>query len=180
MPLPDSWTDELLRRLRMRYGIAFLRQYELAGVTVEEVRDDWARVLHGLSADAISYGLETLDPDKAPNALQFRALCKAKPDTSMPALPAPNPAGLRRLAQELAPLRNVGGITFEELLAHHRGRRDRGEPMSPAQRAWLAAAEEKASGTGGGQVMEQFNPPPEESLPPGMRKTTTPQPETTE
>jgi hypothetical protein len=171
MPLPDSWTDELLRRLRMRYGIAFLRQYELAGVTVEEVRDDWARVLHGLSADAISYGLESLGADKAPNALQFRALCRAKPDTSMPALPAPDPAGLKRLAATLAPLRNVGGITFEELLAHHRGRRDRGEPMSPAQRAWLKAAEEKAGGGGySDRPTEAFNPPAEDVLPPGMRQ----------
>lgn len=147
MPLPDSWTDELLRRLRMRYGIAFLRQYELAGVSADEVRADWAAVLHGVSADAIAFGLGALDPDKAPNALQFRALCRAMPEPSAPALPPPSPAGLRRMAEALNPLKRTG-VTFEELLAHHRARRDRGEPCSPAQRAWLAAAERKASGWG--------------------------------
>jgi hypothetical protein len=170
MALPDSWIDRLFRLLRIRYGASFMRPYELAAVGPDELRKDWANVLHGLDADALSYGLSTLDPDKAPNAMQFRALCKAKPNTSMPALPAPDPAGLKRLAATLAPLRSLGGVTFEELLAHHRGRRDRGEPISPGQRAWLRAAEEKTGSTGGGQVMEQFKPPPEESLPQGMRK----------
>jgi hypothetical protein len=170
MALPDSWIDRLFRLLRIRYGASFMRPYELAAVGPEELRADWANVLHGLDADAIAYGLASLDPEKPPNAMQFRGLCKARPDTSMPALPAPDPAGLKRLAATLAPLRSLGGVTFEELLAHHQGRRDRGEPMSPGQRAWLKAAEEKACGSGGGQAMEQFNPPPDEVLPPGMRK----------
>lgn len=171
MAIPAAWVDELFTRLTVRYGQAFMRQYTAAAVEPEEVRADWANVLRGCDGDQIAYALENLSPDKAPNAMQFRALCKSRPDTSMPALPAPSPDGLRRMAKELAPLRSLGGITFEELLAQHRGRRDRGEPMSPAQRAWLKAAEEKAGGGGySDRPTEAFNPPAEDVLPPGMRQ----------
>lgn len=171
MAIPAAWVDELFTRLTVRYGQAFMRQYTSATVSPDDVRADWASVLHGCTGDQIAYGLESLSPDHAPNAMQFRALCKSKPDTSMPALPAPNPAGLRRLAATLAPLRDVGRSSFDDLLAFHRGRRDRGEPMSPAQRAWLRAAEDKAAGGGhSDRPIEGFTPPPEDVLPPGMRK----------
>jgi hypothetical protein len=172
MAIPAAWVDELFTRLTVRYGQSFMRQYTSATVSPDDVRSDWANVLHGCTGDQIAYGLEHLSPDHAPNAMQFRALCRSKPDTSMPALPAPNPAGLKRLAAPLAPLRDIGRSSVDDLLAFHRGRRDRGEPMSVAQRAWLKAAEDKAAGGGSGpsDPMGEFCPPPEHTLPPGMRK----------
>ena len=169
MPLPSSWADALIARISVRYGAQFRRQYE--GLDDSAVSADWAEVMEGVTPDEIKHGLSVLPADWPPNAMQFRAMCKSRPDTSMPALPAPNPAGLKRLAETLAPLRNIGRSSFDDLLAHHRGRRDRGEPMSAAQRAWLAAAEDKAAGGGSSEAdpMGSFCPPPEHTLPPGMR-----------
>jgi hypothetical protein len=166
--LPASWVDALLNRLTVRYGAAFMRHYTSANVSFDDLRADWAQVLGTCTAGQIAFGLASLDPDRAPNAAQFRALCKAMPGVDLPALPAPNPSGLRRMAEVLAPLKR-NGITFEELLAHHRGRRDRGEPMSPAQRDWLKAAEAKVGGVERDQVLNQCNPIPDSLLPPGMR-----------
>ena len=168
MTLPASWVDELLRRLTVRYGTAFMRQYAAADVKPDDIRADWAQVLGTCNAEQIAFGLASLDPDRAPNAAQFRALCKAMPVVSMPALPAPSAEGLKRMAAVLKPLKRTG-VTFEELLAHHRGRRDRGEKFSPAQRDWLKAAEAKVGGVERDQVLNQCNPIPDSLLPPGMR-----------
>lgn len=168
MTLPASWVDELLRRLTVRYGAAFMRQYTAADVKPDDIRADWAQVLGTCNAEQIAFGLASLDPDRAPNAAQFRALCKAMPVGSMPALPAPSAHGLKRMAEVLKPLQRTG-VTFEELLAHHRGRRDRGEKFSPAQRAWLKAAEEKVGGVERDEVLNQCSQIPDAVLPPGMR-----------
>jgi len=167
MPLPLSWVESLFARLAVRYGSVFQRQYE--GLETAAVHADWADVLGGCSPDQIRFGLENLPNDRSPNAQQFRALCKAMPVVSMPSLPAPSADGLKRMAEVLKPLQRTG-VTFEELLAHHRGRRDRGEKFSPAQRAWLKAAEEKVGGVERDEVLNQCSQIPDSVLPPDMRK----------
>lgn len=93
MQLPDSWVDALFAKLSVRYGAAFMRQWPDADLSV--VKADWAEVLGGFQnrPDAIRYGLDHLNPDKPPTALQFRALCNSGPrDDGALKLPPPEPA----------------------------------------------------------------------------------------
>ena len=89
--LPDSWVDALLGRLTVRYGVAFMRQY--GDIDPAAVKADWARVLSGLSGEAIAGGIKNLPAEKPPNAGQFRWLCiDAMPGEAnrvFTALPAP-------------------------------------------------------------------------------------------
>ena len=94
MSLPEPWVDKLFGRLSATYGQAFLRQYD--GIDAVEVKAEWARVLSAFqqSPDALRYGCDNLPSDKAPNALQFRDLCRRAPDSAFPKrtpeLPAPS------------------------------------------------------------------------------------------
>lgn len=114
--LPESWVDHLFGRLTVRYGAAFLRQWPETDLDL--VKADWRTVLARLSGEAIAYGLENLPADRAPNAMQFRALCNARPAADQLALPAPvqpaDPSRLRsmlRQAQTISQQRKAMGET---------------------------------------------------------------------
>ena len=87
MALQKSWVDQLFGRLQIRYGAAFLRQWP--DIEPDLVKADWADVLDGVKGDSISYALRFL-PEKPPNAIQFRDICRRAPVASVPALPAPD------------------------------------------------------------------------------------------
>jgi hypothetical protein len=92
MSLPEHWVDKLFSKLSATYGQSFLRQYD--GVDPADVKAEWGEVLSRFqqSPDAIRYGLDNLPPDRAPNPLQFRDLCRRAPDAAFSkpeALPAP-------------------------------------------------------------------------------------------
>jgi hypothetical protein len=91
MPMESSWADALIGRLAVRYGEAFTRQWN--GMDRAAVLADWAGVLDGVRPEAIRYALDNLPPDRPPNALQFRALCRraTADERQAPALPAPHP-----------------------------------------------------------------------------------------
>ena len=104
MPLRDSWADLLFGRLTLRYGSAFMRQYD--GLQPEMVKADWAEVLHGTSAESIKHALEHLPADKPPTAMQFRELCRRAPTPAAAALPPPtdraDPERVRQLVAGIA------------------------------------------------------------------------------
>lgn len=104
MALQAPWVDQLFGRLQLRYGAAFLRQWP--DTDIDALKADWADVLDGTSGDAISYALRYL-PNTPPNAMAFRALCRAAPRPDLPALPAPdarpNPERVRALMARLRP-----------------------------------------------------------------------------
>lgn len=92
MSLPAAWVDKLFERLARIYGQGFLRQYD--GVPLEGVKETWADELSVFqqNPDAIRYGLEHLPADRAPTVLQFRDLCRKRPEAEpIKALPAPTP-----------------------------------------------------------------------------------------
>ncbi len=91
MSLPDSWVERLFGRLSVRYGSAFLRQYE--GIQTDAVKADWAMALVDFQRHpkAIEWALANL-PEYAPNAGQFVRLCHSAPGEDrkpVPALSAP-------------------------------------------------------------------------------------------
>ena len=107
-PLPNSWVNSLFARLAVRYGSAWAAKWE--GLDMDAVRADWADELAGYvnCPDAIKHALDHLPHDRPPNVLQFRALCIRRPETLLPALPAPDatPADKERVRNMLAGLKH--------------------------------------------------------------------------
>lgn len=125
MALPASWIETLFARLSVRYGTAFLRQYEDGDP--EAIKADWAHVLHEFNEhpDGIVYALEHLPPERPPNALQFRDLCRAGPKPkdrllgSPPHRPVPMPQAVREGLEtlRLAPHATEDGTPAERCYA---------------------------------------------------------------
>ena len=97
MPLPAPWVDHLFGKLAVRWGVAFLRQWQDAEPAL--VKADWCEVLDGFERhpEAFTYALANL-PDKPLNAIQFRALARCAPTPAVAALPEP-PADPVRVAK---------------------------------------------------------------------------------
>lgn len=106
--LPLRWTEEILRRLSVRYGRDFLHKYE--GVDLEDVKRDWAEVLGGFAdhPEAIEYGLKNLPDHKAPNAAEFAALCRRAPEKQQPMLAHHlMPEDIQRNKERLQEIKNM-------------------------------------------------------------------------
>lgn len=91
-PSPDSAasTDpvELLwDSLINAYGSRFLLQY--AGIeNLEPVKADWGSRMSGVRVGAVRWALDNL-PERPPNAIEFRNLCRQYNPPNIAALPAP-------------------------------------------------------------------------------------------
>ena len=62
----------IFKKMKLTYGKAFI------DVQIQEVMQNWAKELSGFRPHEIAYGLERL-PDKPPNVIQFRAVCRMAP-----------------------------------------------------------------------------------------------------
>lgn len=167
MSLQDSWVDRIFTKLSMTYGRDFLARWE--GLELEDVKADWGDELGGLSPtpDRIRYALENL-PLKAPTVIEFRALAFSMPIVSMPALPAPDPAGLKRIAETLAPA--FGDMPTPRQWMETLDRDVKAGNASPARKRHHAIAVANGYyGNVAAATMGDFTPPPESSLPPDMR-----------
>lgn len=102
MSLPLTAIDRLFDRLAATYGSAWARQWE--GVEANAVRSMWAHELGDFASNlkAIAWALEYL-PERCPNLVQFRNLCRQAPAVEVPQLDAPK-ADPERVAAELAKL----------------------------------------------------------------------------
>lgn len=142
MALSSRWVDRIFARLLVRYGSAWLRQWE--GLEIEAVKTDWAEVMAGYDArpDDIAYALEHLPAEKPPaTAVQFRALCNAAPPPVFKALPLPqrDPAKARAAVDAI---KNVLAPPGDRLAWAKKLRDDEsaGVKLTEAQRlAWRGA-----------------------------------------
>ena len=105
MSLPLKAIDRLFERLQTTYGRQFSAMYE--GIEPAAVKQLWMHELAGYENHlaAIAYALENL-PERAPNAIEFRNLCRKAPSPEAPRLDAPR-ASPERIAAELAKLAPV-------------------------------------------------------------------------
>lgn len=103
MSLSPQVVDRLFDRLTATYGRDFMGRWE--GLDANAVKSSWAHELAGCAQclDVIAWALENL-PERAPNVIEFRALCRRAPAKVVPALPAP-PADPARVAAELGKMR---------------------------------------------------------------------------
>jgi hypothetical protein len=100
--LPTQVVDRLFTRLAATYGSAWDRS--MGQAPIGDVKSAWAYELQGFARnlDALAWGLENL-PEKCPNVIEFRNLCRKAPEPELPKLPEP-PANPERLKAELAKL----------------------------------------------------------------------------
>jgi hypothetical protein len=107
MTLPVRVIDRLFERMLATYGAQW--QGLWAGVPIADVKSLWAAELAVFSGrlEAVGWALERL-PERPPNLVQFKALCREAPRPEVPALPLPDrdPA---RMAQALQSLRVLAG-----------------------------------------------------------------------
>ena len=97
--------DHLFNRLLAVYGTQWTKQWQ--DVPMQDAKDAWARELGQYAGrlEAIAYAFDNL-PDRAPNAVQFRNLCRQAPAPEVPALPMPA-ANPQRMREELAKLGHI-------------------------------------------------------------------------
>lgn len=143
MPLPLRWVDELFAKLSVSYGDAFPRQYD--GMDLALVKANWAEVLDGFKGASIAYGLRNL-PQRPPNAMQFRDLCRNAPDTT-PRLPPPNPGPMteerRALLADVKALRPGAGSDPLDWARKLQARHQAGEKLTLGQLQSLRAVAHK-------------------------------------
>lgn len=125
MSLSLQAVDRLFDRLTATYGRQFLGLYE--GLDVSAVKTLWAHELAGFAPRLhdIAWALEHL-PERAPNVIEFRNLCRKAPAPDTPRLPEP-PADPARLRAEMAklgeimaaPVDNSGKAWAHRIIARH-------------------------------------------------------------
>jgi hypothetical protein len=140
MALNSEWVDAIFARLALTYGQRFMALY--SGLQPEHVKAMWADELDGINTRGITHAYANLPPDHPPNALQFRALCRAAYAPERLELPAPKvppkPADLARLAAAMKPLSHAHDPrAWADRL---KAREDAGEHLSRLQReAWRSS-----------------------------------------
>jgi hypothetical protein len=88
MSLSIAAVERLFDRLSMTYGSEFRNKWN--GIPLNEVKSAWSHEL-GIFADnlhAIGWALQNL-PDRCPNLIEFKSLCKQAPRPTTMALDAP-------------------------------------------------------------------------------------------
>jgi len=152
--LPDAWVERIWSAMRATYGASFDRQWqcpegEEPARHVAGLKAHWARELGAFlgNPDALRHGLENLPPH-TPNLVEFREICRARPDRPVPELPAP-PADAGRVAEALGKLRAPQGASlgYRVWAVRLREREQAGEPLSLfARAAWREVLQVPAGG----------------------------------
>jgi hypothetical protein len=136
MTLPIKAIDRLFERLGATYGAAWTRQW--VDIPINDVKTAWAHELQGYASNLqpIAWALENL-PERCPNVIEFRNLCRHAPAPEVPRLPEPK-IDPERLKQELAKLSSIrasvapGSNDGREWARRIIGRLEAGERINPA------------------------------------------------
>jgi hypothetical protein len=105
MSLSIAAIDRLFERLELSYGGEWVRKWEKS--PIEDVKSMWAHELshYANNLQAIAWALENL-PERCPNVIEFRNLCRNAPAPEAPRLPEPK-AAPARVAAELSKLGEI-------------------------------------------------------------------------
>ena len=167
MPLPLRYVEEIHARLAVRYGSTWTAKW--AGLDQAAIAADWADQLDGMTPAGISKALASLPPEFPPTAPAFKALGLIREESApLVALPPPDPVGLRRIAQSLAPI-----VNHQEPPSEWMARLDRdvkaGNANPARKRHHAIATENGYYGNVSAATTGDFVPIPESALPPDMR-----------
>ena len=88
MSLQLKAVDRIFDRLSATYGRDFTGRWE--GLDQNTIKSSWAHELSGFanSLPSIGWALENL-PERAPNVIEFRGLCRRAPQAEQPLLESP-------------------------------------------------------------------------------------------
>jgi len=150
MSLSVLAVERLFQRLTATYGSEFVNKWDK--VSLPDLKTAWA---HELSAyqdnlNAIGWALENL-PDRCPNLIEFKSLCKQAPRPATGALDAPKaPADVvdkelaKMAAEAFKPPRDDNGTVDHKLWAKKlKSKHDKGELLGLVQvRMYKAALDE--------------------------------------
>lgn len=102
MSLPTEAVERLFSRLAATYGAAWDRARGTAPIS--DWKTTWGHELAGFAKDlkSIAWALENL-PERCPNVIEFRNLCRISPRTDMPRLEKPA-LDAEKIASELLKL----------------------------------------------------------------------------
>lgn len=111
----------------------------MGSVPINDVKTAWGHELHGFAGrlEAIAWALENL-PERCPNVIEFRNLCRKAPEPEEKKLPEPaiNPERLRsELAKLIPAVQAARKAAANDGLAWARrivGRYDGGDKVPPA------------------------------------------------
>lgn len=144
MSLPVKAVDRIFARLGATYGAAWERG--MGATPLSDVKTAWAHELAGFASQLqhIAWALENL-PERCPNVIEFRNLCRQSPRDAVPQLPEPT-ADPARVAAELAKLAELrkpaadGGVGHKDWAHRLVARAQAGErinraPLSLARQA---------------------------------------------
>lgn len=103
MSLQIETIDRLFKRLGATYGAAWVRA--MGDAPLADVKTIWAHELSGFASnlDSVAWALENL-PERCPNVIEFRNLCRMSPRKELPQIEGPR-ADPERVRAELAKLR---------------------------------------------------------------------------
>lgn len=136
-PYLQHMIDRLFARLTAVYGREFTGKFD--GTTVDAVKAAWANELRGFEKnfEAIAWALDNL-PEKCPNAVQFKFLCRRAPNEQRVAMerneaPTRGPTAaereaLRSLADDLRNPRRLNRDWAYALIHRH----ENGDPRPAA------------------------------------------------
>lgn len=173
--LPERWVQRIFATMRATYGAAFDRQWQCPAGTdpadhVAAMLAHWGRELRAYQQNpaAITYALENL-PEHPPNLIEFRALCRRRPDTSAPQLEAPRVPS-QRIIEAVASIAKPAPKTDPKQWARDLQEREaRGEKLTVAQMAtWRMALDGDTSRDV--ELFGGFKAIDDDILPPAMRK----------
>lgn len=137
MSLPIKAIDRLFERMAATYGAQWSRQWD--GAPISDVKTAWAHELTGFAhrLEAIAWALENL-PERCPNAIEFRNICRNAPAPAVKPLPMPK-ADPERVKAELAKLGHVSaaqrevsvGVDHKDWARRILARHEAGEKLNP-------------------------------------------------
>jgi len=140
MSISIAAVERLFDRLSMTYGTEFKNKWN--GIPLNEVKSSWSHEL-GIFADnlnAIGWALQNL-PDRCPNLIEFKSLCKQAPrptTIALDAAKAPVEVVDRVLAEIAlkafkAPKDDNGNVDHKRWAKKLKERHERGEKLSMYQ-----------------------------------------------
>lgn len=103
--------NRIFKRMAATYGAAWDRS--IGSAPIDDIREIWAHELAGFASKLgdIAWGLENL-PEKCPNVLEFRALCRRAPAPELKQLQSP-PANPERMKAAMTELRGALGQSIQ-------------------------------------------------------------------
>ena len=126
--------DRLFNRLSATYGAEWTRQW--ASIPISDVKTAWSHELAGYLSSrsglkTIAHALDNL-PERCPNVIQFKNLCRAAPSVDLPRLDPPkaDPVIVAAVLAGLAPTQQADPHGMKAWAHRLRSRHTAGENLS--------------------------------------------------